>query len=96
MTMAEHVPIVGPTRDDVEPQGKGTGRQPMIETLATGLGNGIGWLAESGILFAVFAVAWIAFGAALIASQGSLDGAWQFVRDLPLILQALVWILFLP
>ena len=94
--MAEHVPIVGPTRDDVEPQGKGTGRQPMIETLATGLGNGIGWLAESGILFAVFAVAWIAFGAALIASQGSLDGAWQFVRDLPLILQALVWILFLP
>lgn len=94
--MSEHGPIVGPERDDVGSQGKGTGRQPMIETIASGLGNGIAWLAESGILFALFAIAWIAFGTALIASQGSLDAAWQFVRDLPLILQALVWILFLP
>jgi hypothetical protein len=94
--MTEPAPLVRAGTAGAEPQGKGTGRKPMIDTLATGLGDGIGWLAESGILFAVFAIAWIAFGAALVASQGSLDGAWQFIRDLPMILQALVWILFLP
>ncbi|MDQ2673774.1 MAG: hypothetical protein M3Y40_03890 [Chloroflexota bacterium] len=94
--MTERMPVVGPRGTDAQRQGKGTGRRPMIETIATGLGNGIGWMAESGILFAVFAIAWIAFGAALVASQGSLDGAWQFIRGLPLLLQGLVWLLFLP
>ena len=93
--MSEPVPIVRPETADGKPQGKGTG-QPMIDAFATGLGNSVGWLAESGILFAVFAIVWIAFAAALIASQGSLDGAWHFVRDLPLILQGVVWLLFLP
>jgi hypothetical protein len=68
----------------------------VIETLATGLGNTIGWLAESGILFVVFAILWIAFGAAVIWSQGSLDQAWQAIRSLPLLVQIVVWVLFLP
>jgi hypothetical protein len=68
----------------------------MIETIATGLGNGIGWLADSGILFACFAVAWVAFGWALVVSHGSLDEAWQFVRGLPLVIHAFAWLLFLP
>ena len=50
----------------------------------------------SGILFAIFAVIWVAFGAGLIWSQGSLDQAWQAIRDLPLIVQIVVWVLFLP
>jgi ABC-type amino acid transport system permease subunit len=33
---------------------------------------------------------------ALIWSQGSLDATWQTIRSLPLIVQAVVWLLFLP
>ena len=68
----------------------------VIEGLASGLGNSVGWLAEHGILFAIFALVWIAFGAALIWSQGSLDQAWHTIRALPLIVQAVAWLLLLP
>jgi hypothetical protein len=68
----------------------------LITTFASGLGNSIGWMAEHGVLFAVFALIWVAFGAALVLSQGSIDQAWQSIRALPLIVQGLVWILFLP
>jgi hypothetical protein len=68
----------------------------LIESLANGLGNGVGWMAENGILFVIFAIIWIAFGAALILSQGSLDQAWATIRGLPLIFQVVVWVLFLP
>ena len=68
----------------------------IIETLANGLGGAIGVLAESGVLFVVFALLWVAFGAALVWSQGSLDDAWQWLRDLPLPIQGVVWVLFLP
>ena len=68
----------------------------LIETVASGTGNTIGFLAETGILFAIFAVIWAAFAVALIWSHGSLDAAWQWVRSLPLIIQGVVWLLFLP
>jgi hypothetical protein len=68
----------------------------VIETVASGAGNSVGWLAETGVLFVVFAVIWIAFGVALVWSQGSLDAAWQSIRSLPLIVQGIVWLLFLP
>jgi hypothetical protein len=70
--------------------------EQVIEALASGLGNSVAWLAENGVLFGIFAVIWIAFGAALIWSQGSLDQAWQTIRDLPLIGQVVAWVLFLP
>jgi ABC-type amino acid transport system permease subunit len=68
----------------------------VIETLASGMGNSVAWLAENGVLFAIFAVIWIAFAAGLIFSQGSVDQAWQTIRSLPLIVQIVVWVLFLP
>jgi hypothetical protein len=81
----------------VTPRSEGKDRMDgVIETLASGLGNGIGWMAEHGILFVVFAALWVAFGAALIWSQGSLDQAWATIRGLPLIVQLGVWLLFLP
>ena len=67
-----------------------------IETVASGLGNSVAWLAENGILFGIFALIWIAFAAGLIWSQGSLGQAWETIRGLPLIVQAFVWLLFLP
>src|SRR3972149_611361 len=54
------------------------------------------WLAESGVLFLVFAALWVAFGAGLVWSQGSVDQAWQAIRDLPLMIQVVIWLLFLP
>jgi hypothetical protein len=68
----------------------------VIESVASGAGNSVGWLAETGILFLVFAVIWLAFGVALIWSQGSLDAAWQYIRSLPILVQGIVWLLFLP
>jgi ABC-type amino acid transport system permease subunit len=68
----------------------------VIGTLASGLGNSISWLAENGILFAIFAVIWVAFAVGLIWSQGSIDQAWQTIRALPLLVQLVVWVLFLP
>jgi ABC-type amino acid transport system permease subunit len=70
--------------------------EQLIETFASGLGNSIAWLAQSGILFAIFAIIWIAFAAGLLASQGTVDQAWEFIRGLPLVLQIVVWVLFLP
>jgi hypothetical protein len=67
-----------------------------IESVAGGLGNGVAWLAETGVLFAVFALLWIGFGIALVWSQGSLDAAWAWTRSLPLLLQGVLWLLFLP
>ena len=79
----------------VAPRRKGRMEQ-IIETLADSLGNGVGWLAGNGILFGIFAVIWVAFAAGLIWSQGSIDQAWQTIRDLPVIVQVVVWLLFLP
>lgn len=68
----------------------------LIESVASGIGNTVGFLAEMGVLFAVFAVIWVAFGIGLIWSQGSLDAAWHWVRSLPVVVQGIVWLLFLP
>jgi ABC-type amino acid transport system permease subunit len=68
----------------------------IIETVASGLGNSIAWMAEHGVLFAIFAVLWVAFGVALIWSQGSLDQTWATIRGLPLLVQIGAWLLFLP
>jgi hypothetical protein len=47
-------------------------------------------------VFVLFAVLWAAFAGALILSQGSLDQTWEWIRGLPLIVQGVVWLLFLP
>ena len=52
----------------------------LIDRLANGLGNGIGLLVNSGILFILFALIWLAFGTALVWSQGSIDAVWTWIR----------------
>lgn len=46
--------------------------------------------------FAILTVLWLGFAAALIFNQDMLDTAWQVLRDLPFIVQAVVWLLILP
>ena len=73
-----------------------TGFGNTIGWLASGVGSTIGWLAENGVLFVVFAILWIAFGVAIVWSQGSIDEVWQTVRAWPLIVQLGAWLLLLP
>jgi hypothetical protein len=44
----------------------------------------------------IFGLLWVAFAVGLIWSQGSIDGAWDWLRGLPWIVQGIVWLLFLP
>lgn len=56
----------------------------------------IPFLASSGILLLVFGALWVAFAAALVRDPARLDAAWHRVRAMPIVVQALVWLLFLP
>jgi hypothetical protein len=47
-------------------------------------------------VFVLFAALWLGFAYLLITSQGSLDAAWRWITSLPLLLQGVVWLLFLP
>lgn len=68
----------------------------IINALAMSLSSVAVFLVTSGIAFVIFVALWALFGAGLIWSQGSVDAAWQWVRHLPLLVQAVVWLLFLP
>ena len=68
----------------------------VIDTLSSGIGNGIGLLADSGILFVVFALLWVALGAGILLGHGGVEATWSWLRSLPLPVQGLVWLLFLP
>jgi hypothetical protein len=95
MTATEHEMRTEPIKG-MGTVGRKSRMESVIEALASGLGNSVGWLAENGILFGIFALIWIAFAAGLIWSQGSLDDAWTTITGLPLIVQAVVWLLLLP
>jgi len=82
--------------ESIQPEKEKNRVEQVIERVGTGVGESVGFLADKGVLFVVFALIWLAFGVALIWSQGSLDAAWQWVRDLPWLAQGLVWLLFLP
>jgi hypothetical protein len=47
-------------------------------------------------IFALFLVLWAAFAYGLVANQGGIDATWKSIRGLPLVVQGLVWLLFLP
>jgi hypothetical protein len=47
-------------------------------------------------LFGVFLILWLAFMAALIVDPGALDSVWQWLIGLPLVLQVVLRVLFLP
>lgn len=84
-----------PSVDETNQRRKGV-MERAVETVASGLGNGAGFLASSGIAFVVFGLLWLAFAAGLIWSHGGIDAAWDWLRGLPWIVQGVVWLLFLP
>jgi len=46
--------------------------------------------------FAIMVGGWVAFAVALIASQQTLDDIWTSIRDLPLVVEGVVWLLGFP
>jgi len=68
--------------------------ESIIETLASGLGNTIALLVSNGVLFAIFALLWIALGVGIVISQGSIDATWESIRQLPLVVQLIAWVMF--
>jgi hypothetical protein len=53
-------------------------------------------LVRTGALFALFLALWAALLIALAVDPARLDAAWSVLAALPLPLQALAWLLFLP
>jgi hypothetical protein len=80
--------------------------RPILTALAVfvafgGIGLGIALITGATVVFNVlvftmFAILWIAFVAALAFSPGTLDDLWHQTRRLPLLIQGVVWLLFLP
>jgi hypothetical protein len=79
-----------------------------VDTLITALVEGVlvplivvitapvPFLVESGALLLVFGALWIALAVALVRQPSRVDAAWRRVRSWPLVVQGLVWLLFLP
>jgi hypothetical protein len=53
-------------------------------------------LVRTGLLFVLFAALWVAFFAAVVADPAMLESARRAIDGLPLLVQAVVWLLFLP
>jgi hypothetical protein len=53
-------------------------------------------LVRTGLLFVLFLALWLGFIAAVVANPAALDAAWDTIAGLPLIVQAVAWLLFLP
>ncbi len=68
----------------------------LINVTVVPLTAPIPFLASSGILLAAFAALWAGFAVALVRDRSSVDRAWLRIRRLPLGVQAIVWLLFLP
>ena len=45
---------------------------------------------------AIFLVLWIGFITALVVNVERLDGFWNWVQALPMVLRIIAWVLFLP
>ena len=68
----------------------------ILVPLITAATAPIGFLASSGILLLVFGAAWVAFGVALARDPARIERTWRRLRALPLVVQALAWLLLLP
>lgn len=82
------------------PEGRANQMDQIITAVVDGIvvpvADAIPALLASGALFVVFAALWLALGAGLLLDQGAVDAAWEWVRGLPLVLQGLAALLFLP
>jgi hypothetical protein len=72
------------TNPTIEPRTQEQKRQPLGERVF----NVFVWL--------LFTLLWAGFVVVLLSSQSTLGDLWHATRDLPLVLQGVIWLLFLP
>ena len=70
--------------------------ETFINWTVVSLANLVPVLVSSGIALLIFIGLWAAFGFALVRDRARLDDAWQRIRRLPLPVQAIAWLLFMP
>lgn len=75
--------------------GPGKSGSPMATTAPTHLPTRVRPGAPAP-LFGIFLLLWALFVAALIFNQGALDSTWTWFGGLPLVVQVILWVLFLP
>ena len=68
----------------------------VIDATVVPLANLIPVLVSSGLALLIFAGLWAAFAFALVRDRARLDDAWQRIRRLPLPVQGIAWLLFMP
>jgi hypothetical protein len=68
----------------------------VVDTIVMPITSLIALMASSGAMLLVFGALWTVFAFALVRDQAGLDATWLRLRHLPLIVQALIWLLFLP
>ena len=68
----------------------------MMGIVATTGETDVFGLVVSGSMFVVSVLATLAFGYALIADRAWLTQAWARIRRLPLVVQGVLWLVFLP
>jgi hypothetical protein len=68
----------------------------IVDGIIVPVTNVIPFLISSGALFVLFALLWAGFAAGVVWYQGGLDAAWAWIGSLPLVVQGVVWLLFLP
>lgn len=70
--------------------------ETFINWTVVPLANLVPLLVSSGIALVIFAALWAAFGFALVRDRARLDEAWRRIRRLPLPVQGIAWLLFMP
>ena len=74
----------------------GTSVETLVRWTVVPVADAIPRLISSGLALVLFGAVWIGYGIALVANPAMLDDAWRAIGQLPLPLQAIVWLLFLP
>ena len=74
----------------------GGGMDRLVRWVILPVTGVIPFLVRTGLLFAGFALLWAGFLVAMVADPSVLDAVRRTLESLPLLVQAVAWLLFLP
>jgi hypothetical protein len=74
----------------------GGGMDRLVRWVILPVTGVIPFLVRTGLLFAGFALLWAGFLVAMVADPSVLDAVRRTLESLPLLVQAIAWLLFLP
>ena len=74
----------------------GTSVDALVRWVVVPVTSAIPRFVSSGTALLLYGALWAGFGLALVANPAALDSVWQSVARLPLPVQGIVWLLFMP